>query len=67
MAQQSGGPHTALAGDQSSVPSTHVGQLTMNWILSSRGSDVLFWPLQNPAVMCTYIPEQIYVRLTVRK
>ena len=38
----------ALAGDPSSVPSTHSGQLTITCNSSSRGSDILIRPPQEP-------------------
>ena len=46
--------YTALAEDLSSVPSSHVLQLTMVGNSSCKGVYVLFWPLQAPAPMCTH-------------
>lgn len=41
---------TALPEDRNSVPSTHLGQLT---IASYGQSDALFWPLQLPTLTLT--------------
>lgn len=44
----------ALIENPSSVPSPHIEQLITTCKFSSRGSGNLFWPLREPAFMCSY-------------
>lgn len=53
---------TALGKHQSSVPNTHTGELTTACNSGPRESDVLFRPLQAPALMWTYPYTQTYTR-----
>lgn len=44
---------TALPGDRSAVPSTHITQLTTACNFSSGGSDGFFWPCGNLSALCS--------------
>jgi hypothetical protein len=45
---------TALSEHPSLLPSTHVKHLTATYNSSSWVSDIFFWPLRSPDLMCTY-------------
>lgn len=46
--------HIALAEDPTLVPSTHFGWLTTAYQSIFRGSDMFFWPLHVPALICRF-------------
>ena len=47
---------SALTEDQNTVLSTHIRELTTTCILSSMGSNALFWPPHSTAFECTLSP-----------
>lgn len=58
-------PLAALPENQSSVPNTHIRQLTVACSSSCTGLNALFWPLQASAHTCAYVHGHAHFKKTV--